>query len=143
MDDPSLMPVELALAQTGNELAPALEAAQYARFIKPEEPDTEAEAEAMTGFVEAFSACTEVWEAGSATDRTAALTALGTSLEALERLGLYVHGGAAELDYTPEPGRTVKMPVAIVTVTRNDMQSGVVMVPTEVEAAAESEGPTH
>lgn len=143
MDEPSLMQVELSLAETGNELAGALEAAQYARFIKPEEPDTEAEVEAMTAFVDAFSTCTEVWEAGSATDRTSALTALGTSLEALEKLGLYVHGGAAELDYTPDEGEAIKIPVAIVTITRSNAARGVVLVPTEVEAAAEAGGPTH
>lgn len=143
MSEPELKAVELSLADTGMELKDALEAAQYARFIKPDEPESEVEAETMTAFVEAFAAGTEIWEAGSPTDRTAALTALSTRLEALEQLGLFVHAGAVQLDYAAEPGNLVKLPVAIVTISRNNMPSGVVLVPTEIEAGGEEPGPTH
>jgi hypothetical protein len=143
LSEPELKAVELSLADTGMELKDALEAAQYARFIKPDEPESEVEAETMTAFVEAFSAGTEIWEEGSATDRTSALTALSARLEALEQLGLFVHAGAVQLDYVAEPGNVVKLPVAIVTISRNNMPSGVVLVPTEIEADGEASGPIH
>lgn len=143
MSEPELKAVELDLAETGMELKDALEAAQYARFIKPDEPENELEARTMTAFVEAFSAGTEVWETGSPTDRTSALTALSARLEALEQLGLFVHAGAVQLRYTPEGGEPVDMPVAIVTITRSNLPSGVVLVPAEIEASGEASGPTH
>jgi len=143
LSEPELKTVELSLTETGMELQEALEAAQYARFIKPDEPESEVEAKAMSAFVEAFSAGTEIWEQGSPTDRTSALTELSTRLDALEQLGLFVHAGSVQLDYATEPGNVIKLPVAIVTISRNSMPSGVVLVPNEIEAAGESPGPTH
>ena len=143
MVEPSLKPVELSLAETGSELTEALEAAQYARFIRPEEAESEAEATAVNAFVNAFSTGTELWEQGTLSGRTGVLTQLSARLEDLERFGLFVHSGAVQLDFTPEPGKVLRLPVAIVTITRSSLPRGVVMVPTEIEADAEDSPPTH
>jgi len=137
VSEPELKTVELKLAETGSELGPALEAAQFARFLRPEDPESEAEAAAMTAFVEAFSACTELWEEGGEAEKRAGLAQLGGALERLERLGLFVHAGAVQLDYDAGGGNRIELPVAIVTITRNAMPTGLVMVPAEIEAADE------
>ena len=54
--------IELKLAETGTELWPAVEAAQYARLINHEPPVGGAEEQAITRFVAAFAACAETWE---------------------------------------------------------------------------------
>jgi hypothetical protein len=132
--EPPLKAVELSLAESGSELTQALEAAQYARFIKPEDPASDAEAQAVVAFVDAFSTSTDLWEEGTLAGRTGVLAQLSARLEELERYGLFVHAGAAELDFASEPGRVMRLPVAIVTITRSNIPRGVVMVPAEVEA---------
>lgn len=143
MAEPSLKTVELSLAESGSELTQALEAAQYARFIKPEDPESEAEANAVGAFVDTFTTCTELWEQGTAAGRTGVLTQLSDRIEELERCGLFVHAAAVQLDFAPEPGEVLRMPVAIVTITRSNVPSGVVMVPSEIEAETGERPPTH
>ena len=142
MAEPSLKAVELSLMESGSELTPALEAAQYARFIKPEEPESEIQARALRAFVEAFASGTEVWEQGTVSSRTGVLAQLSARLDELERCGLFVHAAAVPLDFAPEPGRRLRLPVAIVTVTRSSVPRGVVMVPSEIEAESGGGSPT-
>ncbi len=140
MAEPSLKAVELSLAESGGELTPALEAAQYARFIKPEEPESEAEAQAVGAFIDAFASGTEIWEQGTPSSRTGVLAQLSARIEELERCGLFVHAAAVQLDFALEPGQMLRLPVAIVTITRSNLPRGVVMVPSEIEADA-GDGP--
>ncbi len=109
--------VQLQFAERGTDLWSAVEAAQYARFIHHDEPDSEADARAIVRFVEAFSACTETWEATPPESKAGALAGLGAELEALGRRGLFVHWATVERDLAPQSHAPVAMPVAILAVT--------------------------
>jgi hypothetical protein len=126
--------VELELTASARELSPALEAAQYARLIQPDDPESEQEAEAIAGFLEAFGACTEAWE--SCVDaRPLALGRLSARIETLETLGLYVHAGSihARLDEQPGP----PLPLAIVTITRSSLPTIRLLLPANLEISNE------
>lgn len=129
MSKSRLKSVELSLAETGSELVPVLHAAQFARFVRPAEPETDGEAQAMKGFIETFATCTEAW-GGAAAARAGLLAALSRGLAALETAGLFVHAGATTVEL-PDGGREV--PVAILTLGRTAAPTLSVMVPVEVE----------
>jgi hypothetical protein len=128
--------VELQLAASARELTPALEAAQYARLIHPDDPESEQEAEAMAGFLEAFGACTEAWE--SPVDaRPLALGRLSARIETLEALGLYVHAGSIQAKLDRQEAGGLPLPVAIVTITRSSLPTIKVLLPADLQISHE------
>lgn len=135
--------IELRLAETGRELAPAVEAAQYARAIHPAEPDDAAEEQAMADFIDAFSACAESWESLSAPDRAIRLTALSAQLEALERCGLFVHWGTVTRRFAVPGQDAVELPLAIVTISRLGVPTARILLPDELAVGGEGGGTTH
>ena len=94
MSEPRHQTIELRLAETGSELGPAIEAAQYARVISHDPAPAAAEEEAIARFVRAFVDCAETWEELDAVGRIGALAGLSAQLEALQRHGLFVHWAA-------------------------------------------------
>jgi len=135
--------VELHLAETGSELGPAIEAAQYARVIQPAEADGPAEERAMAGFVEAFSDAAEAWEGLSAPERATRLTALSVELDALERCGLFVHWGTATRRLAAPGQDAVTLPVAIVTISRTGGPTARILLPGEMAVGSEGGGTSH
>jgi hypothetical protein len=135
--------VELHLAETGSELGPAIEAAQYARVIQPADPDGPAEQRAMAGFVEAFSDSAEAWESLSAPDRALRLTGLSAQLDALERCGLFVHWGTVTRRLAASGQGAVTLPVAIVTISRTGGPTARILLPGDMAVGAASGGTSH
>jgi hypothetical protein len=134
--------IELQLAETGTELWPAVEAAQYARLINHESPASAAEAEAITHFVEAFATCAESWEDLQAERRAGALAGLSAQLEALQRCRLYVHWAAIDAGIA-ESDRRVTMPLAVLTISRSNLPEARMRLPGELEVTPESGPTTH
>jgi hypothetical protein len=124
--------IELRLARTGTDLWSAVEAAQYARFIHHDEPESEADARAILRFVEAFSACTEAWERTPLESKAGALAGLGAQLEALGRHGLFVHWATVERNLAPQGRAPLTMPVAILAVTGTSLPTVTAKVPREI-----------
>jgi hypothetical protein len=120
--------VELELTASARELRPALEAAQYARLVQPDDPESEEEAEAIAGFLEAFGACTEAWES-RADARLLALGRLSARIETLETLGFYVHAGSIQARLDEQRG----LPLAIVTITRSSLPTIRLLLPANLE----------
>jgi hypothetical protein len=143
LSEPDRLTIELRLAETGSELVPAIEAAQYARAIHPAEPDDPAEERALAGFVEAFSDCTEVWESLSAPKRAMRLARLSAQLEALERCGLFVHWATVTRRFAASGQRTVDLPLAIVTISRTGGPTLRILLPGEMAVGSEGGGTTH
>ena len=112
--------VELHLAETGTELRPAVEAAQYARLISHDPPASAAEAQAVARFEGAFASCAECWEELEPIRRSAALAGLSAALEALERCGLFVHWAALERRIAGSSS-AVNMPLALLTIGRTSL----------------------
>jgi hypothetical protein len=135
--------VELRLAETGSELAPAIEAAQYARAIHPAEPDNRAEELAMAGFVEAFSDSAEAWQSLSAPDRALRLTGLSAQLDALERCGLFVHWGTVTRQLAASGQGAVTLPVAIVTISRTGRPTARILLPGDMAVGNAGGGTSH
>jgi hypothetical protein len=143
LSESDLQTIELRLAETGSELAPAVEAAQYARAIHPAEPDDPAEERAMAGFVEAFSGCAEAWESLSAPDRAMRLTGLSAQLEALERCGLFVHWGTVTRRFAVPGQNAVDLPLAIVTISRIGVPTACILLPSEMALGSDGGGTSH
>jgi hypothetical protein len=140
VSEPRRQTIELRLAETGSELGPAIEAAQYARVISHDPASGAAEQQAIARFVAAFVDCAETWEDLEAVRRIAAIAGLSAQLEALQRRGLFVHWAAIEAGIA-EAGRRVRMPLAVLTVSRSDLPAAHVQLPGELEVTPES-GPT-
>ena len=140
MSNPRYQTIELRLAETGTELWPAIEAAQYARLISHDPPASAADERAIVRFVEAFAACAETWDDLEAVRRTGALAGLSAQLEALQRCGLFVHWAAIDAGIA-EAGHRVSMPLAVLTVSRNNLPKAQVQLPGELEVTPEG-GPT-
>jgi hypothetical protein len=140
VSEPHHQTIELRLAETGSELAPAIDAAQYARVISHDPAPSAAEERAIARFVAAFVDCAETWEDLEAVRRMGALAGLSAQLEALQRRGLFVHWAALEASIA-EAGRRVRMPLAVLTVSRGDLPTAQVRLPGELEVTPES-GPT-
>jgi hypothetical protein len=134
--------IKVQLAETGTELWPAVEAAQYARLINHERPAGVVEEEAITRFVETFAACAEAWEDLQAERRAGALAALSAQLEALQHCGLFVHWAAIDA-VIAEAGRRVTMPLAVVTISRTDLPEARVRLPDELEVTPKGGPTTH
>jgi hypothetical protein len=134
--------IELQLAETGTELWPAVEAAQYARLLNHDPPASAPEEEAITRFVEAFVTCAETWEDLQTERRAGALAGLSAQLEALQRCGLYVHWAAIDAGIG-ESDRRVTMPLAVVTISRSNLPEARMRLPGELEVTPESGPTTH
>ena len=137
MSEPRHQTIELRLAETGSELGPAVEAAQYARMISHDPASGAAEGQAIARFIAAFIDCAETWEDLEAVRRMGALAGLTAQLEALQRHGLFVHWAAIEARVA-EAGRRVRMPLAVLTVSRSELPTAQVRLPGELEVTRES-----
>jgi hypothetical protein len=135
--------VELRLAETGTELGAAAEAAQFAQLISQTELDSPAEEHAVSRFVEAFATCVESWDGQPEVARRQALAGLSPRLAALEALGLFVHWGVVRRTVTTVAQGKFVLPVAILTIGRDQAPASVVLLPTELRAAADTVGPRH
>ena len=142
MSKPRNQTIDLQLAETGTELWPAVEAAQYARLINHEPPASAAEDEAITRLVQAFAECAETWEELQAERRAGALAGLSTQLEALQRCGLFVHWAAIDAGIA-EAGRRVTMPLAVLTISRSNLPEARVRLPDELQVTPEGGPTTH
>ena len=140
MSEPRHQTIELRLAETGSELGPAIEAAQYARVISHDPGPAAAEEEAIARFVRAFVDCAETWEELDAVDRIGALAGLSDQLEVLQRHGLFVHWAAIAAGIA-EAGRRLQMPLGVLTISRSDIPTARVRLSGDLAVTPES-GPT-
>ena len=142
VSEPRHQTLELRLAETGSELWPAIEAAQYARLISHDPSAGAAEEQAIERFVAAFIECAEIWEELEAVRRMGASAGLSAQLEALQRRGLFVHWAAVDASIA-EAGRRVRMPVAVLTISRHDLPTAQVQLPGALEVTPEGGPTTH
>jgi hypothetical protein len=143
LSESDLVAVELRLAEIGSELAPAIEAAQFARVVHPAEPDGAAEERALAGFVEAFLSSAEAWESLSAPERVTRLRGLSAQLEALERCGLFVHWGTVTRRFAVPGQGAVDLPLAIVAISRTGGTTLRILLPGEMAVGSEGGGTAH
>jgi hypothetical protein len=134
--------LELRLAETGTELWPAVEAAQYARLISHDPPDGAGQEQAIARFVDAFGACAEAWEELEPRRRAGALAGLSAELDALQRHGLFVHWAALDAGIAGSDGR-LSMPVAVLTISRTDLPVASAQLPDALEIDPQGDAPTH
>ncbi len=119
VDEPRYQSVELHLAESGQELAAAIEAAQFARLVDHEPAEDPAAAAAIEGFIELFAAAAEGWEQLGAVARTGLLARLGDHLDVLERHGWFVHWATLGLGVARPGGGTLPLPLAILSLSRS------------------------
>ncbi len=119
VDEPRYESVELRLADSGQELAAAIEAAQFARLVDHDPPETAAEAAAIEDFIERFAGAAEGWDGLGAVARAGVLARLGDDLEALERCGRFVHWGTLGFGVGRQGGGAVSLPLAILSISRS------------------------
>ena len=119
VDEPRHQSVELHLAESGQELAAAVEAAQFARLVDHEPPEDPAAAAAIEDFIELFATAAEDWEPLGTMARAGLLARLGDQLDALERRGWFVHWGKLGFAVARPGGGTVPLPLAILRISRS------------------------
>ena len=134
--------LELRLAETGTELWPAIEAAQYARLISHDPPEGAGQEQAIARFVDAFGSCAEAWEDLEPRGRSGALAGLSARLEALQRQGLFVHWAALDAGVAGFGG-PLSMPVAVLTISPSDLPTACVRLPDALEIDPQGGAPTH
>jgi hypothetical protein len=126
--------VELVRADRGMDLWAAVEAAQFARILRAEQPQREGEMEAMRGFLEALAGCIDGWETTPLESKSRVLQDLGDHLECLEGEGLAVHWCTLEREVQASEERRVRLPVAVVLVGRSRERTATTLIPTTLEA---------
>jgi hypothetical protein len=119
VDEPRYQSIELRLAESGQELAAAIEAAQFARLVDHDPPEAPAAAAAIEGFVELFATAAEGWDEFGTVARAGVLARLGDHLDALERRGWFVHWGTLGFGVARPSGGAVQLPLAILRVSRS------------------------
>ena len=124
--------IELRLAETGTELWPAVEAAQYARLISHDPPTGAGQEQVIARFIEAFAACIETWEELEPLRRTTLLAGLSAQLDALQRCGLFVHWAAIDSGIAGAAS-SVRMPLAVLTISQTDLPTARVQLPAELQ----------
>ncbi len=134
MTSPRTETVTLQRADSGPDLWTAVEAAQYARLIEHDPPDSAAEAEGMAALIGLFAECSEAWERQTASDQALALERFGSGIEALRKQGLFVHWGVTGRCVQDDQGDSVELPVAVLTITRRADPAIAAEVPAALEA---------
>ena len=124
--------VELRLAVSGRDLVPAIEAAQFARVIDQGACEGPGETAAIDALIALFASAAERWgELGQA--QRAALTArLGGQIDALERQGWFVHWATSTLGIAGEPRETVRLPLAVLSISRSGLPTLPARIPAEL-----------
>jgi hypothetical protein len=129
VDEPRYQSLELRLAESGQELAVAIEAAQFARVIdqgSPEDPD---EAAAIEAFVELFATGAEGWGELGAAARAGLLSELGERIGALERHGWFVHWGTGAIEVAGRRQNALQLPLAVLSLSRSGAPTLEVRIP--------------
>ena len=128
--------VELQLAGKGTDLWAAVEAAQYARAVTCDDPESDAETAAMTRFLQAFSNYAETWEEVPMNSKAAALDSLARHLGELRRVGIFVHCGTVERDFAVDGRAAEPLPIALVNLGRSEAPALTVMLPSSLDVTA-------
>lgn len=127
--------VELRLVEGGTDLWAVVEAAQYARTVTFDDPETEDETAAMTQFVRAFTASAEGWEEVPATAKAATLDGFGRLLGELREAGLFVHCGTVEREFAVEGYTPCALPVGIINLGRRGSRALTIMLPAAMDVS--------
>lgn len=129
--------VELRLASDGAALWLAIEAAQYGRILLHEEPQSDREEQAMSGFAETFSRYTEEWEEAPSPIKAAFLQSLGEHVGALRGQGLYVHWGRIERTLTDERTQRQEISLVVLSIDRRSKLTMQIMMPLDLNVSME------
>ena len=129
--------VELRLASDGAALWLAIEAAQYGRILLHEEPQSDREEQAMSGFAETFSRYTEEWEEAPSPIKAAFLQSLGEHVGALRGQGLYVHWGRIERTLTDEKAQGQEISLVVLSIDRRSKLTMQIMMPLDLSVSME------
>jgi hypothetical protein len=132
--------VRLALASSGAELWPAIEAGQYARLVMHDPPRSAKEEGAIEAFVEAFCEITESWEAVPDQNKSVLLESIGRHVQGLQALGVFIHCGCVERLVAGPAGTSVPLPLAVLSVDHTDAPTATVSVPIDMNMSEEDEG---
>lgn len=128
--------VELRLAETGTDLWAAVEAAQYARAVTFDEPESEAQTAAMTRFLHALASFAESWDEVPMHAKAPALDSLARHLGELRRAGIFVHCGTIERDFAAPGGAPQTLPIAVLHLGHMRSPALTVMLPPSLDVTA-------
>lgn len=122
--------LDLHRADSGHDLWPAVEAAQYARLIEHDDPLTDVEAARMRDLIDFFSTCAEQWEGKPTADQAVALEQLELRVTALKALDLSVYWAVMQGRFATAEGDPVDLPVAVLSIAHGGAPSIAVCLPT-------------
>jgi hypothetical protein len=119
VDQPRSQTVELRLAGSGEELAAAIEAAQFARVIDQGSPEEQTAAAAVQQFADLFVRAAESWDQLGAAARAGLLRELGLRMDGLARRGWFVHWATGAIAVADRRQAPLQLPLAILSVSRS------------------------
>jgi hypothetical protein len=128
--------VELRLAERSTDLWAAVEAAQYARAVTWDDPESAAEEAAMARFLQALATLAESWDAVPAHAKAAALDGLARHLAELRRAGLFVHCGTIERDFAAPGASPRPLPLAVLHLGHAQLPALTIMLPPSLDVTA-------
>lgn len=134
MSEASYEHVELARVGTGLDLWPAIEAAQYAHVVDHDEPQTDDERDSISAFADSFIGWAEEWEQQPREAQSSILDDLGRHLAALAGQGLYLYGATVEREVATGSGERVRLPIALLRISREEEAIQHMALPTDIEA---------
>lgn len=121
--------VELTRATSGTDLWSTIEAALYAHIITRDPSIVAAEHEAIDDFVEAWESLVDRWDDAPGENKAPVLTAIGNRIATLASFGWFVHWGCIRRSVESADGETLPLPIAIISVDRQEAETIQVLVP--------------
>ena len=113
-------PIELHRADRGHDLWTAIEAARNGAIIENASPRTNDGRVATKKFIRCFSDCAEHWEDKSVEEKSWALEQLGSRVEALGKLHLYVYWTVLASNLDTARREPTRLPVAVLAIVGGD-----------------------
>ncbi len=137
----SYQTIDLTRARSGTDLWSTIEAALYAHIITRDSSILAPEQEAIDDFLEAWESLVDGWDRAPGENKAPVLDSIGARIKALGEFGWFVHWGCIRRSVESDEGQVMPLPIAIISVDRQDEDTIQVLVPEGVPLSVESVDP--
>lgn len=134
MSEATHQQITLRRVESGLDLWPAIEAAQYGHVLDHDEPRGAAERDAISAFARSFARWVEEWEQRPQEVQSGILEELGRQLVRLADDGLSLFGATIEREVETEAGARARMPIALLRISRSKAAEEKLSLPAEIRA---------
>lgn len=133
--------IDLTRARTGTDLWSTIEAALYAHIITRDSSILAPEQAAIDDFIEAWESLIDGWDRAPGENKAPVLDGISTRIKTLGTLGWFVHWGCIRRSVESTDGELLPLPIAIISVDRQDDDTIQVLVPDGIPLSLEPTTP--